>query len=73
MLDYSGTEFPVTKKDFRKIEKQNNIKINVFGYKDKQRYPICISKESFEDHVHEPIIDTRQWREALYIYVYIDK
>ena len=50
-LDYSGIEFPVTIKQYNKIEKQNKININVFGYENKQPYPIYISKENFEDHI----------------------
>ena len=50
-LDYSGIEFPVTIKQFNKIEKNNNININVFGYEDKQPYPVYISKEKCEDHI----------------------
>ena len=48
-LDYSGIEFPVTTKQYNKIEKQNEININVFGYENKQKYPIHISKEKYED------------------------
>ena len=48
-LDYSGIEFPVTTKQYNKIEKQNEININVFGYEDKQPYPIYVSKEKDED------------------------
>ena len=50
-LDYSGIEFPVNVKHYNKIEKQNSININVFGYEDKQPYPIYVSKEKFEDHI----------------------
>ena len=50
-LDYSGIEFPVTIKQFNKIEKNNNINVNVFGYEDKQPYPVYISKEKYEDHI----------------------
>ena len=31
-LDYTGVTFPVTLSDMKKIEKQNQININVFGY-----------------------------------------
>ena len=31
-LNYDGISFPVTQKQYNKIEMQNNIKINVFGY-----------------------------------------
>ena len=48
-LNYSGIEFPVTTKQYNKIEKQNEININVFGYEDKQAYPIYISKEKNEN------------------------
>ena len=51
-LDYSGIEFPVTTKQYNKIEKQNEININVFGYEDKQPYPIYVSKEKHEDHMN---------------------
>ena len=50
-LDYTGIEFPVTTKQYNKIEKQNEININVFGYENKQPYPIYVSKEKFEDHM----------------------
>ena len=48
-LDYQGIEFPVSIKQYNKIENQNNININVFGYEKKQPYPIYISKEKFDD------------------------
>ena len=52
-LDYKGVTFPVSQKHYYKIEKQNSIKINVFGYKEKQPYPIHISKETFEDQMNQ--------------------
>ena len=50
-LDYSNIEFPVSVKHYNKIEKQNSINISVFGYEDKQPYPIYVSKEKYEDHM----------------------
>ena len=50
-LDYSGIEFPVTTKQYNEIEKQNEININVFGYENKQPYPIFVSKEKYEKHI----------------------
>ena len=38
-------DFPVS----LKIEEQNNININVFGYENKQCYPIYVSKQKNED------------------------
>ena len=48
-LDYTNVTFPVTQKDYRKIEILNNININVFGYEKQEPYPIYISKEKFND------------------------
>ena len=50
-LDYSGIEFPITIKQINKIEKKNSIRINVFGYEEKQPYPIYVSDEKYEDHM----------------------
>ena len=47
-LDYTGIEFPVTTKQYNKIEKQNEININVFGYENKKPYPIFVSKEKYD-------------------------
>ena len=47
-LDYSGIEFPVFVKQYNKIEKQNNIRVNVFGYEEGQPYVIHVSKERFD-------------------------
>ena len=50
-LDYSGVTFPVSIKDMDKIEKQNKININVYGYNEDGRYvfPIRNSEEKHED------------------------
>ena len=50
-LKYDGVEFPLATKHYNKIEKQNEININIFGYEDKQPYPIYISNEKFNDHI----------------------
>ena len=48
-LNYQGVDFPVSLKDYNKNEEQNNININVFGYENKQFYPIYVSKQKNED------------------------
>ena len=48
-LDYTNVTFPVTQKDYRKIETMNDININVFGYEKQKPYPVYISKEKFND------------------------
>ena len=50
IVNYDGIEFPVTIKDYNKIEKMNSININVFCYEEHQFFPIYISKEK----VHRP-------------------
>ena len=47
-LNYEGIEFPVQEKDFSKIEVENNICINVFGYEDELVFPIFISEQSLK-------------------------
>ena len=49
-LDYSGVTFPVSIKDMDKIERQNKININVFGFK-RETYTIRVSKEKYSDHL----------------------
>ena len=47
--DYDEIEFPVQEKDFSKIEKKNNICINVFCYENKLVFPIYVSDQNFEN------------------------
>ena len=51
-LNYEGFEFPLSQKHYNKVEKQNSIRINVFGYENGQPFPIHISKETFEDQMN---------------------
>ena len=51
-LNYDGVEFPVSQRHYNKVEKQNSIRINVFGYENGQPFPINISKETFEDQMN---------------------
>ena len=51
-LNYDGITFPVMQKQYNKIETQNSIRINVFGYENGQPFPIHISKETFKDQVN---------------------
>ena len=51
-MNYDGIDFPLSHKHYNKVEKQNNIRINVFGYEDGQPFPIHISKETFKDQMN---------------------
>ena len=48
-VDYDRVEFAVREKDFRKIEKKNNICINVFCYENKLVFPIYVSDQKFQN------------------------
>ena len=48
-LDYSGIDFPISKKDYRRIEEKNSICINVFSYDNGIIYPIYVSSKKFND------------------------
>ena len=42
-------KFPVKTRDIHKIEKKNSIGISIFGYENKVRYPIYVSKKCCKD------------------------
>ena len=50
-LNYDEIKFPVEEKDFKKIEVQNNICINVFGYENKLVFPVYISDQTFKSSI----------------------
>ena len=51
-LNYDETDFILSQKHYNKVEKQNNIRINSFGYEKGPPFPIHISKEAFEDQMN---------------------
>ena len=58
-LDYAGIEFPVSVKDYAELWWKNTININVFGYENKQFYPIYVSKECNEDVLMNLLLITK--------------
>ena len=48
-LNYSGVDFPVSKKDYGKIEVLNKICVNVFCYQNKMIYRVYLSNQCFND------------------------
>ena len=46
-LDYEGIKFPISKKDYCKMERKNNIYINVFCYENGLTYPAYLSDQKF--------------------------
>ena len=66
-LDYDGIAFPVMQKQYNKIETQNNIRINVFGYEKRQPFPIHISKEEFENQINLLLITKNEKKHYIFI------
>ena len=58
-LDYTGVTFPLSVKDMDKIEKQNKINVNAYGYDEDKRYifPIQNSKEAHQDTLNVLLIE----------------
>ena len=48
-LDFKDIKFRVKIRDIQKIQKKNSIGINAFGYENKEKYPIYISKHCCEE------------------------
>ena len=48
-LDYEGIKFPVSKNDYCRIERQNNICINVLCYENGLTYPVYLSDQKCEN------------------------
>ena len=44
-LDLKDIKFSVKSRDIRKIKKNNSIGINIFGYKNKEKYPTYVAKK----------------------------
>ena len=64
VLDYKAIEFPVSKKDFKKIEQKN---INVFYYKIDLTYPIHISDENLKNCMDLLLITSKNKSHYVYI------
>ena len=43
-LNYDGINFPVSQKHYKKVQKQNDIRINVFGYEKDNHFPFTFLK-----------------------------
>ena len=66
-LDYEGIKFPVSKKDYCKIERQNNICINVFCYENGLTYPVYLSDQKFGDSMALLLISDKNKSHYVYI------
>ena len=66
-LDYKGIKIPFSEKDYCKIERQNNISINVFCYKNGLTYPVPVSNQKFRDCMDLLLISDENKSRNLYI------
>ena len=66
-VDFTGINFPVSINDIPKIEKMNNISINVFGYENKSTFPIFISDSQNENPLNLLLISNNNKRHYIYI------
>ena len=66
-LDYDGIKFPVQGKDFSKIEKMNNICINVFGYEDGMTFPIYVSDQKLKNSMDFLLVTDGDKSHSVYI------
>ena len=66
-VDFTGIEFPVSIKDIPKIEKLNNISINVFGYETNSTFPIFISESQADNTLNLLLISKEEKRHYVYI------
>ena len=44
-IDYVDIKFPVSKKDYSRTEKENNVCVNVFCYENDLVYPVNVSRK----------------------------
>ena len=57
-IDYVDIKFPVSKKDYSRIEKENNVCVNVFCYENDLVYPVNVSRKKIWK-MHGFIVDNR--------------
>ena len=67
-LDFEDVNFPVKVRDIHKIENNNFIGISVFGYKNKEKHPIYVSKK-FREEKHVDLLLTREEGKRHYVLI----
>ena len=66
-LDYEGIKFPVSRRDYCKIERQNSISINVFCYEQKMTYPVYLSNQGLKACIDLLLISNKNKSHHVYI------
>ena len=66
-LSYERINFPVSRKDYCKVEIKNNICINVFCYGNNLTYPVYLSNQKFNDNMDLLLISNELKSHYVYI------
>ena len=66
-LDYEVINFPISKRDYCKIEKKNSIYINVFSYENDLTYPVYVSNQNFKNFTDLLLITDKNKSHYVYI------
>ena len=66
-LYYEGIKFPVSKKDYCAIQRQNNICINFFCYENNLTDPVYVSDKKFENCMD--LLLTTSENKSHYLYI----
>ena len=66
-LNYEGIAFPVSKRDYCKIERQKNICINVFCYENGLTYLVYLSDQKFHNSMDLVLITDENKSHYVYI------
>ena len=66
-LDYEGIKFLVSKRDYCRIERQNNSCINVFCYENNLTYPVYLSDQKFHNSMDLLLISDENKSHYVYI------
>ena len=66
-LNYQGVDFPVSKKDYGKIEILNKSRVNMFCYENKVVYPVYLSDKDFSDSIDLLLISNDFFTHYVYI------
>ena len=60
-------KFPVKIRDIRKIEKKNSIGISVFGYENKEKHPIYLSKNCYKEKHVNLFLTGAEWKRHYFL------
>ena len=66
-LDYEAIKLPASKRDYFRIEKKNNISINVFCYENDLTYSVYVSDQKFKKCMDLLVISNENKSHYVYI------